>query len=844
MFRKKSKNEKDPVIQKADISIPTNYVHKINVTHDEERQQLVGLPIQWDGLISKNFVADKRRSAYVDPNHITETAPAKVIIGQKSHLTPEQKAAGLTRKISIDRSNSLRMKYEQRFKRYQPNNFESLSEDAEEDQKQKRSSSSSDTSSSGSIYMVHASTVRDQEKQAAEPLNTQTQGSHNDSYSVSGNENASYQVTGDHNESYPNPRNQNGPYPVFRNNNDSFPNASTHNDSYTVSGKRNDSYPNPRNHNDSYSVYGISNDSYSNSRNHQDSYTVSGNNNHSYPNPSNHGDSYPIPAPKKKPPIVAPKPRLVDGKFQSTATATTTRSSQNSERPQIVPNIEMVLPDRLYKPQQPKQETNNTHYREFDTRVSPPYRQNHSTVVSRHRHAQSAVGETAPEPKTLDTTLGASFSVTSMDDEEYMQVSQKALRRAQLSHNRTSIGSVDSLNSFNNVPDNMTNVQSSILRKKNKHMAKSVTELNHTGVTFKPRVKVQTVDVEVKPSNSEEYLPLANSSERNKMRLRFSSQDNLFDSSKEDTSDDFYKKQQNCMEETSHLTDMEFKNFLWSVCSAKDPRHFLKNMKKMEERSTFGVYRADDPTIKQVVAIKRMPIKKHARRELLFNEVLVLREYQHPNIVGFFDSYLVGDELWISLEYMKGGKLTKYITSKKIKLKEDQIIYILQCVLKALVFLHSKGIIHRDIKSDSVLLTEEGIVKLSEFGYCGQISEDYPKRRSFIGTPYWMAPEIASKRPYGTEVDIWSLGILVIEIVEKQPPYFNQSQKEVLKLLANNPPPVLKDSKNASGLLNRFLTHCLQKNVQTRPTAKDLLTHPLLCKHVTSEVIDFISKKN
>jgi p21-activated kinase 7 len=135
------------------------------------------------------------------------------------------------------------------------------------------------------------------------------------------------------------------------------------------------------------------------------------------------------------------------------------------------------------------------------------------------------------------------------------------------------------------------------------------------------------------------------------------------------------------------------------------------------------------------VAVKKMDLRKQQRRELLFNEVVILRDYHHPNIVETYNSFLVNDELWVVMEYLEGGALTDIVTHERMD--EEQIATVCKQVLKALSYLHSQGVIHRDIKSDSILLASDGRVKLSDFGFCAQVSQELPKRKSLVGTPYW-----------------------------------------------------------------------------------------------------------
>ncbi|XP_030742221.1 serine/threonine-protein kinase PAK 4 [Echinops telfairi] len=136
----------------------------------------------------------------------------------------------------------------------------------------------------------------------------------------------------------------------------------------------------------------------------------------------------------------------------------------------------------------------------------------------------------------------------------------------------------------------------------------------------------------------------------------------------------------------------------------------------------------------------------------------------------------------------------------------------------------------RDIKSDSILLTHDGRVKLSDFGFCAQVSKEVPRRKSLVGTPYWMAPELISRLPYGPEVDIWSLGVMVIEMVDGEPPYFNEPPLKAMKMIRDNLPPRLKNLHKVSPSLKGFLDRLLVRDPGQRATAAELLKHPFLTK--------------
>jgi len=203
-----------------------------------------------------------------------------------------------------------------------------------------------------------------------------------------------------------------------------------------------------------------------------------------------------------------------------------------------------------------------------------------------------------------------------------------------------------------------------------------------------------------------------------------------------------------------------------------------------------------------------------------------MRDYHHSNIVEMYDSYLVEDELWVVMEFLEGGALTDIVTHSRMD--EEQIATVCKQCLKALAFLHSQGVIHRDIKSDSILLGADGTIKLSDFGFCAQVSPELPKRKSLVGTPYWMSPEVISRLPYGPEVDIWSLGIMIMEMVDGEPPFFNEPPLQAMRRIRDMPPPKLKNSQKVSPRLHGFLDKMLVRDPAQRATAAELLHHPFL----------------
>ncbi|XP_042751000.1 serine/threonine-protein kinase PAK 4 isoform X1 [Lagopus leucura] len=280
--------------------------------------------------------------------------------------------------------------------------------------------------------------------------------------------------------------------------------------------------------------------------------------------------------------------------------------------------------------------------------------------------------------------------------------------------------------------------------------------------------------------------------------------------------------------EPQRVSHEQFRAALQMVVDPGDPRTYLDNFIKIGEGSTGIVCIATVKSSGKLVAVKKMDLRKQQRRELLFNEVVIMRDYQHENVVEMYNSYLVGDELWVVMEFLEGGALTDIVTHTRMN--EEQIAAVCLAVLKALSVLHTQGVIHRDIKSDSILLTHDGRVKLSDFGFCAQVNKEVPRRKSLVGTPYWMAPELISRLPYGPEVDIWSLGVMVIEMVDGEPPYFNEPPLKAMKMIRDNLPPKLKNVHKVSPSLKGFLDRMLVRDPVQRATANELLKHPFLGK--------------
>ncbi|XP_078674983.1 mitogen-activated protein kinase kinase kinase kinase 5-like isoform X47 [Branchiostoma floridae x Branchiostoma belcheri] len=246
---------------------------------------------------------------------------------------------------------------------------------------------------------------------------------------------------------------------------------------------------------------------------------------------------------------------------------------------------------------------------------------------------------------------------------------------------------------------------------------------------------------------------------------------------------------------------------------------------------TYGdVYKARNMQTDELAAIKVIKLEPGDDFSIIQQEIIMMKECKHLNIVAYFGSYLRRDKLWICMEFCGGGSMQDiyHITGP---LKETQIAYVCRETLQGLAYLHSRGKMHRDIKGANILLTDEGNVKLADFGVSAQITATMAKRKSFIGTPYWMAPEVAAverKGGYNQQCDVWAVGITAIEFAELQPPMFDLHPMRVLFLMSKSGfvPPKLKDKNKWTPNFHNFVKLALTKNPKKRPTAEKMIQHP------------------
>ncbi|KAL4788223.1 kinase-like domain-containing protein [Aspergillus varians] len=241
---------------------------------------------------------------------------------------------------------------------------------------------------------------------------------------------------------------------------------------------------------------------------------------------------------------------------------------------------------------------------------------------------------------------------------------------------------------------------------------------------------------------------------------------------------------------------------------------------------SFGrVYKGVDKRNGKSVAIKIIDVE-NAEDEVedIIQEIAILSELNSPYVTRYYGSYLKGSSLWIVMEFCSGGSCSDLMRPGPIP--EEYIVIIIRELLKGLDYLHGDKKLHRDVKAANILLTSGGQVKLADFGVSSQLSATMTKKNTFVGTPFWMAPEVIKQSGYDYKADIWSLGITAIELANGEPPYSDIHPMKVLFLIPKNPPPTLQGEYSKT--FKSFVELCLRRDPRERPTAKELLEHPFI----------------
>ncbi|XP_061723035.1 serine/threonine-protein kinase Tao isoform X3 [Cydia pomonella] len=277
--------------------------------------------------------------------------------------------------------------------------------------------------------------------------------------------------------------------------------------------------------------------------------------------------------------------------------------------------------------------------------------------------------------------------------------------------------------------------------------------------------------------------------------------------------------------------------------SKHDPEKIFEDLREIGHGSFGAVYYARCNLTKEIVAIKKMSYlgkQSEEKWQDILKEIKFLKQLEHPNTIEYKGCYKREHTAWLVMEYCVGSA-SDIIEVHKRPLREEEIAAICEGVVCGLSYLHSLGRIHRDIKAGNILLTENGTVKLADFG---SASIKCPAN-SFVGTPYWMAPEVIlamDEGQYDGKVDVWSLGITCIELAERKPPYFNMNAMSALYHIAQNDSPTLQ-APEWSDTFRYFVEACLQKNPQDRPSSMKLLQHPHITRHRSpNALVDLIQR--
>ncbi|XP_060825221.1 serine/threonine-protein kinase 10 isoform X3 [Bombus pascuorum] len=273
-----------------------------------------------------------------------------------------------------------------------------------------------------------------------------------------------------------------------------------------------------------------------------------------------------------------------------------------------------------------------------------------------------------------------------------------------------------------------------------------------------------------------------------------------------------------------------------------NPEEFWEMIGELGDGAFGKVYKAQHRQTHQLAAAKMCALEGEDDLSDFMIEIDILSECKHPNVVELHEAYFIEGKLWMLIEYCDGGAVDSIMVELAKALTEPQIAYICQHMTKGLAFLHKSKVIHRDLKAGNVLLTMAGGVKLADFGVSAKNKHTLQKHDTFIGTPYWMAPEVVlcetfRDNPYDFKVDIWSLGITLIEFAQMEPPNHEMSPMRVLLKIQKSDPPKLDQPGKWSKDFNDFIAKALIKDPTSRPTADELLKHPFINRNLDSKPI-------
>ncbi|XP_074855318.1 STE20-like serine/threonine-protein kinase isoform X2 [Carettochelys insculpta] len=278
-----------------------------------------------------------------------------------------------------------------------------------------------------------------------------------------------------------------------------------------------------------------------------------------------------------------------------------------------------------------------------------------------------------------------------------------------------------------------------------------------------------------------------------------------------------------------------------------NPEDFWEIIGELGDGAFGKVFKAQNKETKVLAAAKVIDTKSEEELEDYMVEIDILASCDHPNIVKLLDAFYYENNLWILIEFCAGGAVDAVMLELERPLTEPQIKVVCKQTLEALNYLHENKIIHRDLKAGNILFTLDGDIKLADFGVSAKNTRTIQRRDSFIGTPYWMAPEVvmcetSKDRPYDYKADVWSLGITLIEMAQIEPPHHELNPMRVLLKIAKSDPPTLAQPSRWSSDFKDFLRKCLEKNVDARWSTAQLLQHPFVTVTSNKPVRELIAE--
>jgi hypothetical protein len=261
--------------------------------------------------------------------------------------------------------------------------------------------------------------------------------------------------------------------------------------------------------------------------------------------------------------------------------------------------------------------------------------------------------------------------------------------------------------------------------------------------------------------------------------------------------------------------------------NSENPEDHYTIVKQLATGGSGIIYIGKKIGTEDYVAIKIIDSKSDQEESLIKNEVILTMNSVHPNIIKYLEYFKISRKFWI-IEELMSCSLADIILDLQGMIPENIIAYVLKEILQGIYFLHSQKRIHRDIKSDNILINQQGQVKVGDLGFATQLERNHQNRNTFAGTLLWMPPEILSQQTYSMNIDVWSLGIVAFELAHGEPPHYRDGQQRIIGKIMENDAPRLEKPEKWSEEFNDFISKCLVKDPKERANSKELLNHPFI----------------